>query len=73
MWGNQTELAFIWSHMTKELPVMGPGPPTAILDGRWSVGECSVSGGEVDCTGGLPQKMDRISRKREKKYIMFFF
>lgn len=27
MWGSQSELAFIWSHKTKELPVTSLRPP----------------------------------------------
>lgn len=71
MWGSQTELAFIWSHKTKELPVTGPGPPTAILDGRWSVGECSVSGRG----GGLHRRVTTKNGQnlKGKKIISHFF
>lgn len=48
----ERELAFIWSHKTKELPVTSPGPPTAMLDGGWGVREwqCVCEWGGRDTT-----------------------
>ena len=35
MWGSQNELAFIWSHGTKELPLTSLDPPQScwMVDG----------------------------------------
>lgn len=35
MWGSLSELAFIWSHKTKELPVTVRGPPAATVGAGW--------------------------------------
>lgn len=43
MWGSQRELAFIWSHKTKELSVTSPAPPAATRDGGlgvWGMAVC---------------------------------
>lgn len=57
MWGSQRELAFIWSHKTKELPVTSPAPPAATRDGGLGVWGMAMCGGEFACVGSVDKKI----------------
>lgn len=62
VWGSQRELAFIWSHKTKELPVTSRGPPTATLDGGWGVRKW-----QSVCTGGEGGSSGRDSTESDRQ------
>lgn len=71
MWWSQRELAFIWSHKTKELPVTSPAPPAARLGGGlgvWGMAVCVCGGG---WGGSMGQENDTNFRKIKLSILNF--